>query len=174
MTDVEIRPQSSGIRGGAARSWRKVAMGGLVVLAAAAVASPPSAAASTQPDTSNSKTATAQVLCLNVEAEKFVHRERPGHCNFYDGRAPGRRIIDSADFPTSHVRWSRWAGWGAAGRGRYHVSGRWLPVRLRLSRPRIACGHRVFTKIRLNLKTCGGRWTGWAEAVRIESCGPNL
>ncbi len=132
------------------------------------------ASANEQSDLASLKASKAEVVCLNVASGKFFYRYRPDHCNYYDGGAPGPKIIGSADFPTRQVRWTHWGHATALGRGQYHVSGRWLPVRLKLRRPRVVCGQRVFTKIQLNLKTCGGRWTGWAEPTVVESCARNL
>ena len=109
------------------------------------------------------------VVCLGGSGT-FSERRRPGHCSFYDARAPDTRIFSSADFPTRGVSWSHWGSRTAIGRGRYHVPGRWLPMRVELLRPKVACGRRVFTRVRMDLKTCATRWSGWNHPIAIKTC----
>lgn len=109
-------------------------------------------------------------LCLNESTGRFHHRSRPGHCEFYDAEAPGRKIIAAAGFPTRGVTWSHWGHATATGRGEFRVSGRWLPVRLRLRRPVEACGRQAFTRLEMDIRICPGNWTGWDRAIAIKHC----
>lgn len=109
-------------------------------------------------------------LCLNESTGSFHHRTRPGHCDFYDGEAPGTRVLPAAGFPTRDVTWSHWGHSTAVGRGEYRISGRWLPVRLRLRRAVDACGRQVFTRLQMNIRICPGNWTGWDRAITIRKC----
>jgi hypothetical protein len=114
--------------------------------------------------------AAPRTLCLNDGAGSFSLQASPRHCNFYDAGAPGRRTIKSAIFRTSAMAWGHWGHKTALGHGRSRQGGKWLRVDVRLDRPRAACGQRVFTRIRFDLKTCGGGWTGWSTPTAIERC----
>jgi len=132
----------------------------------------PASATNRVPDQARSS-ATSSVprgVCLNTSSGNFAYRTTPRHCNFYDAGAPGSRIIKSAILATSGVKWNHWGTKTAFGAGRYRESGGWLRMRVRLDRPRVACGQDVFTRIRMDIKTCGGDWTGWGAPMAIERC----
>lgn len=110
------------------------------------------------------------VVCLNIATESFSRQTSPEHCSFYDAAAPGSKVNPGAAFRTRGVKWSHWGHSTAVGRGEYRVSGKWLPVRLKLLAPEVVCGESVFTRLRMNLKVCVGQWTGWERSVKIERC----
>ena len=111
-----------------------------------------------------------EAFCLQDATGNFAYRLRPAHCDFYDARAPGSRINRSAIFMTKGVSWSHWGRKSAIGRGKYREPAGWLQVRLRMARPKMACGQLVFTRMRMNLQTCSGRWTGWRSPIAVEAC----
>ena len=145
----------------------------MLAMGALAVSGVP-ASAGGQSGFTSSRVSKPEVVCLNDSTERLSNRARPDHCDYYDGRAPGTKINRSADFPTRQVVWSHWGHATAFGRGEYFESGRWLPARLKLRRPKVVCGQRVFTRIQLNLETCKGSWTGLAKPIPIESCARTL
>lgn len=111
------------------------------------------------------------VVCLNYGSGSFSYRQRPNRCDYYNATAPESPPIGAAIYPTRKVHWKRWSRTSAAGRGQYHVTGGWLPAKIRLSRVRSVCGARVFTGIQAKLKLPGSGWTkGWGRRLPIKSC----
>lgn len=136
----------------------------------AGLAQPAAAGQGDDPGGPGSRAAKPGVVCLNSATGSFSRHARPEHCAFYDAAAPGPKVNPGAAYRTRAVRWSHWGHSTAVGRGEYRVSGKWLPVRLKLIGPEVACGERVFTRVRMDLKVCVGRWTGWERPIKIERC----
>lgn len=116
----------------------------------------------------------ARALChVYVGIGGFDVRTKPRHCDFYSALAtpdtPSRRAV----IPTTQVRWNKWGRYRASGRGKYHVSSvGWVRAKIRLSRPRVACGRLMFSRLRLRVRIPGEGWRPWGRRVPIRGCAP--
>lgn len=111
-----------------------------------------------------------ETLCANYRHQSFYYARRPANCDFPDKAAQPGSIGSWDVFPTRRVRWAKWGYRSAAGRGRGFMRGvGWRPLRIRLKRPRVVCGSKVFTRMRVRLKAPDG-WLGWGRWVPIKSC----
>lgn len=142
---------------------------GAVLLAVALSAIASSATNADDADT-GMRASKPQVLCANYKHQVFYFRGRPANCDF-PGKSAEPGAIGSWDvFPTRKVRWVTWGQGSAYGRGNGFMRGvGWRPLRIRLGRSRVACGRRVFTRMRVRLKAPDG-WLGWGRRGPIKTC----
>jgi hypothetical protein len=122
-------------------------------------------------DHSGVRNSEPRVICLNYSAGAFTVRSRPHRCDYYDAKAPDSPIVGLAIYPTRKVRWIHWGSKMALGRGQYHITGGWLKAKIRLTRPKRACGAKVVTAIQAKVKLPGKPWReGWGRPFPIKRC----
>jgi hypothetical protein len=88
------------------------------------------------------------VLCGG--ANSLIYRFKPAACDFHDRRDP---ISSQVGYTlTARLHWLHWGHRSvtASGEIEYPMAG-WFRVHIRLSDPRAACGHEVFTKAKLRV-----------------------
>ena len=116
---------------------------------------------------------TPRVVCLNYESESFFYSRRPRTCNYYFSDAPESPITTLAMVITRRLHWSHWGRTTALGAGQWHPQGAgpWAPVKVKLSHPTQACGHRVFTTVQIRVKFQGKPWPrNWGQRTPIKRC----
>jgi hypothetical protein len=118
--------------------------------------------------------ASPQVICLTELGRhpQGAYRSRPRECVLHErGGVPagGLDVI-----PTSQLRWLRWGPRFAAARGRVALPGhRSAGLKLRLTKPRRACGHTVFTRARVKgrIRYNGGSYP-FDHTISLDRCRP--
>ncbi len=116
-------------------------------------------------------TAEPQVVCISssspVESPAGFYSRRPGACDFL---ANGRPAADAYMVQMRRIHWLHWGAQSAVGRGVSLVN-MVGPVfaKVRLTRPRTVCGHRVFTVARFKGHR-GGYGTPMQLTRRLSSC----
>jgi len=143
------------------------------VLIAAIVAGSVSAGA-TNPDgpSTSLRTEKPKVLCMKYRSERLFVRARPANCDFIDANADLDSLTSWALIPTRSVRWTHWGHRSALGKGKGFMRGvGWRPNRVRLSRPRVVCGRKVFTRFKGRMNVPGQGWSSWGRRVPIMGCG---
>jgi hypothetical protein len=105
----------------------------------------------------------AEVFCGG--ANSLVYRLRPSACDFHQ-----RGVLLSSEVGYTLTRRLHWAHWGprratASGEVAFPMEG-WSPVRIRLSDPRAACGHTMFTMAKLHVP---GRASGGLK-IPLDRC----
>jgi hypothetical protein len=149
----------------------------VAVLAAALIAvvvAGPASAGSTDLDgqPTSPHAAKPKVLCMKYSTEQLYLRARPANCDFIDADVDLDQPFTSwAVIPTRSVRWTHWGHRSALGKGKGFLRGvGWRPNRVRLSRPRVVCGRKVFTRFKGRIKMPGQGWSSWGRRVPIKGC----
>ena len=125
--------------------WKGLAVGLAVCMIGLMGVAVTSAARSSAPRT--------QVICLTEWGYQptGAHRTRPRSCDLHEfGRVP---VAHVNVWVTKRLRWQRWGSKSAVARGKLGISTYGLaPIKLRLMRPRLLCGHIVFTRAHLAVR----------------------
>ena len=108
------------------------------------------------------KRAKRSVACFKTTAPgpgvKPAFEKKPKNC-VYIAKGALDLVIPpvTAVQSTRGIRWKRWGGRRATGRGGAYVAGRAqpLPVQVTLSKPVKRCGHKVYTRAKFNFKQYG-------------------
>ncbi len=128
-----------------------IGLAGLLVLGAALL-----------PAASPAGKAKLSVACFEsttpAPGEKPEFRKRPSNCIYIDKRGLANLIPPATTVRTTRgVRWTKWGGRKALGRGKAFVADRNQPVaaRITLSRPVRRCGKRVYSRAKLRYEFSG-------------------
>lgn len=90
------------------------------------------------------------VVCKqSVSGDRFLLRKRPGRCLFHQRGAPswaGLQAIAVAE----RLRWSSWGPRTAVARGKLFISSvGQRQAKFLLKKPRVVCGKRVYTRLKV-------------------------
>jgi hypothetical protein len=106
--------------------------------------------------------ATPRLACFKrttpAPVEKPAFRKRPSNCIYIDKRGLANLIPPATTVrKTRGVRWTKWGGRKALGRGKGFVADRNQPVTvwITLSRPVRRCGKRVYSRAKLRYEYTG-------------------
>jgi hypothetical protein len=96
----------------------------------------------------------SQVVCLTEWGYHPTgwYRTRPHSCGLHErGKFPAAHVNV---YTAARLHWLHWGARSATARGKLGISTYGLaPLKLRLSRPRHLCGHTVFTRAHLTIRT---------------------
>jgi hypothetical protein len=90
--------------------------------------------------------AKSSILCLNKAGTDYVRKVEPVHCAHF---GPGGAFGGGVNLKRIH--WKVWGGRAARGRGvecGFHLPCAGIKVRIRAYRRRVACGKRVYTRLK--------------------------
>jgi hypothetical protein len=112
-----------------------------------------------------------QVVCI-TQWDPHPHssyRFRPHSCDFHER---GKPYVHAYIQVARHLHWRYWSPRRALAHGKLGVSTYGLaPLRVKLSRPRHACGRTVFTKGRFRVRIRqNGRTHTYRYSVHLDKC----
>ena len=96
---------------------------------------------------------TPRVICVtSYRPPEGAYRRKPHKCEFHHrGDFP---IAGVNTAPTGRLHWKLWGHRHAVAKGKFFISTYGpAPAKVKLSRPRRACGTSVFTKVRIKYRT---------------------
>jgi hypothetical protein len=114
------------------------------------------------PPASEAGAASPRVACfknaLPAPGEGPAFRKRPRKCIYIDKRGLSVLVPPASTTRTTQgVRWTKWGGRRALGRGKAFVADRTqpVPVRITLSRPVKRCGNKVYSRAKFRFTFLG-------------------
>jgi len=143
----------------------------VVLVAAGLVSAAPAGATGVGGSSSSLRAAKPKVLCMKYKSGRTFVRARPANCDFVDANADLDALTSWALIPTRSMKWSHWGRSSALGKGKGFLRGYgWRPNKVRLSRPRVVCGRKVFTRFKGKINIPGEGWSSWGRRVPIMPC----
>lgn len=117
------------------------------------------------------RAAKPKAFCMKYKNQRTFTTARPANCDFIWAEADLDYLTSWALIPTRSMRWVSWGQRSAYGKGKGFARGiGWRPNRIRLSRPRMVCGRKVFTRLRSRQNIPGQGWTSWGRKVPLMPC----